>query len=70
MASLFLRIDLHLVHRLKTVAPIDVLEAIAVGLLAFIKVEKVERPVLIPLQGLGLCSLWLGRRRDRSGAGA
>jgi len=48
MTSLFLRIDLHLIHRLKTVAPIDVLEAIAVGLLAFIKVEKVEGPVLIP----------------------
>jgi hypothetical protein len=41
VTSLFPRIDLHLIHGLKTVAPIDVLEAIAVGLLAFIKVEKV-----------------------------
>jgi hypothetical protein len=38
MASFFLGIDLHLIHRLKTVAPIDVLETIAVGLFAFIKV--------------------------------
>jgi hypothetical protein len=57
MASLFLGIDLHLIHRLKTVAPIDVLEAIAVGLLTFIKVKKVQSPVLIALQGLGLNAL-------------
>ena len=72
MASLFLGIDLHLIHRLKTVAPIDVLEAIAVGLLAFIKVKKVQRPVLIALQGLGLDALgfWWGRRRGLRSAGA
>jgi hypothetical protein len=41
VTGFFLGIDLHLIHRLKTVAPVDVLEAIAMGLLAFIKVEKV-----------------------------
>jgi hypothetical protein len=50
VTSLFLGIDLHLIHRLKTVAPVNVLEAIAMGLLAFIKVEKVQGPVLIALQ--------------------
>jgi hypothetical protein len=70
MANLFLGIDLHLIHRLKTVAPIDVLEAIAVGLLAFIKVKKVQRPVLIALQGLGLDALGFWRRWGLRSAGA
>jgi hypothetical protein len=49
VVGFFLGIDLHLVHRLKTVTSIQVLEVITVGLFAFIKVKKVQGPVLVAL---------------------
>jgi hypothetical protein len=67
---LFFGIDLHLVHGLKTVSPVDVLKAFAVGLLAFIKVKEVQGPVLVALQRLGLDTFGFGCRRGLGGAGA
>lgn len=70
MIRLFFGIDLHLVHGLKTVSPVDILKAFAVGLLTFVEIKKVQCPVLITLKGRDLCTFGFRRGRGLGSAGA